>query len=119
MVKGIMQNDHSLLSALTNEQLLARVKRLAEGERNATASLLASLAELDVRRAYLAEGYSSLFNYCTQALLLSEDAAYNRMKAARAARKWPVIFQMIADGSVTLTTVRLLADSLSDTNHQQ
>src|SRR5260221_6741374 len=119
MVKGIMQNDLDPLSSLTNEQLLARVKSLAESERDATASLLASLAELDARKAYLGEGYPSFFAYCTQALHFSEDAAYNRMKAARAARKWPVIFQMIADGSVTLTSVRLLADSLTDANHQQ
>src|SRR5258708_18938405 len=119
MVKGIMLSDLDPLSSLTNEQLLARVKTLAQGEREATASLLASLAELDASRAYLAEGYSSLFTYCTQALHLSEDAAYNRVKAAQAARKWPVILQMIADGSVSLTSVRWLAASLTDDNHQQ
>jgi hypothetical protein len=114
-----MQNDLHSLSSLTNEQLLARVKTLAADERAATATLLASLAELDARRAYLGEGYASLFTYCTQALHLSEDAAYNRTKAAGAARKWPVILPMIADGSITLTTVRRLADSLTDANHLQ
>src|SRR5258708_14476790 len=119
MVETIMPNDLHPLSSLTNEQLLARVKTLAQSERDATASLLASLAELDARRAYLAEGYSSLFTYCTQALHLSEDAAYNSVKAAQAARRWPVILQMIADGSVSLTSVPLLAASLTDANHQQ
>src|SRR5438552_1261177 len=114
-----MQNVLHSLSSLTNEQLLARVKTLAADERAATATLLASLAELDARRAYLGEGYASLFAYCTQALHLSEDAAYNRTKAARAARRWPVILPMIADGSITLTTVRRLADSLTDANHLQ
>ena len=33
--------------------------------------------------------YSSLFAYCTQALQLSEDAAYNRIRAVRVAAKWP------------------------------
>lgn len=42
-----MQNDLDPLSSLTNDQLLARVRSLAEGERHSTASLLASLAELD------------------------------------------------------------------------
>lgn len=61
----------------------------------------------------------SLFTYCTQALHLSEDAAYNRTRAAGAARKWPVILRLIADGSVTLTAVRLLAGLLTEENHQQ
>jgi hypothetical protein len=38
--------------------------------------LIAMLGELDSRRLYLAEGYSSLFTYCTQCLRLSEHAAY-------------------------------------------
>src|SRR5438874_10008379 len=111
-------NFHGL-AALTDRQLLVQVKTLVASEREATANLMASLAELDERRLYLGEGFSSLFAYCTQALHLSEHAAYNRIEAARAARKWPVIFQMIADGSVTLTAVRLLAGTLTASNHQQ
>jgi hypothetical protein len=55
------------------------VKRLAAGERRATAVLIRSLMELDARRLYLSEGCSSLFTYCTQVLHLSESAAYNRI----------------------------------------
>jgi hypothetical protein len=113
-----MQKNLQSFASLTDPQLLAEVKKLAARERKATASLIASLAELDARRLYLAEGFSSLFTYCTQALHLSEHAAYNRIEAARAARKWPVIVQMIADGLVTLTAVRLLAGSLTDINHR-
>jgi hypothetical protein len=63
------------LTLLTDAQLLARVTMLAVNERQATAALIAALAELDARRLYLGEGYPSLFAYCTQALHLSEDAA--------------------------------------------
>jgi len=57
---------------LSDGDLLATVHRLAIDERRATASLIASLAELDERRLYLAEGYSSLFTYCRDVLGLSE-----------------------------------------------
>jgi hypothetical protein len=114
-----MEHDFESLTSLTNQQVLTRVKTLAAGERQATVALIGALAELDARRLYLGEGFSSLFTYCTQALHLSEHAAYNRIEAARIARKWPVILQMLADGSVTITTVRLLADSLTDANHRQ
>jgi len=116
--KGIMPKDSSSLTHLTNEQLLLEVKALAAREREATTQLIASLAELDARRLYLGEGFSSLFTYCTQCLRLSEHAAYNRIEAARAARKWPVILEMLADGSITLTTVCLLASHLTSDNHR-
>jgi hypothetical protein len=89
--------------ALSNQQLLEQVAMLATREREATARLIAALAEMESRRLYLAEGFSSLFTYCTQALHLSEDAAYNRTRAAGAARRWPVILRLIADGSATVT----------------
>jgi hypothetical protein len=60
----------------------------------------------------------SLFRYCTEILRLSEAAACNRIKAARAARKFPVILDLLADGSVNLTTVRLLAPHLHEENHR-
>ena len=103
---------------LSDDDLLATVKRLATTERRATAALVRSLMELDVRRLYLAEGYSSLFTYCTQALHLAEGAAYNRIEAARAARRFPAILATLEAGSVTLTTVRLLAPHLTAANHQ-
>jgi hypothetical protein len=114
-----MKYELDSLSALSDQQLLEQVATLATREREATARLIAALAEMASRRLYLAEGFSSLFTYCTQALHLSEDAAYNRTRAAGAARKWPVIVQLIADGSVTVTAVRLLAGLLTEENHQQ
>jgi hypothetical protein len=73
--------------------------------------------ELDVRRLYLAEGFSSLFAYCTQAMRLSEHAAYGRIEAARAARRFPAVLDVLESGSITLTTVTLLAKHLTPENH--
>jgi hypothetical protein len=103
---------------LSDDQLLAEVKRLAAMERRATAELIRSLMELDARRLYLGEGCSSLFTYCTQVLHLSESAAYNRIEAARAARRFAPVIEALEDGSVTLTAVRLLAPHLTADNHQ-
>jgi hypothetical protein len=114
-----MHNDLRQPTHLSNEQLLSEVKTLAGREREATARLIGSLAELDARRLYLGEGYSSLFTYCTQCLHLSEHAAYGRIEAARVARRLPAILDLLADGSVTLTTVCLLAPHLTTQNYQQ
>ena len=73
--------------------------------------------ELDARRVYLGEGYSSLFTYCTQALHLAEGAAYNRIETARAARRFPTILEGLEDGSLTMTAIRLLAPHLTVENY--
>ena len=106
-----------LFSDLSNHDLLAEVQRFAAREREATAHLIAALMEIEVRRLYLGEGCSSLFTYCTQVLNLSEHAAYGRIEAARAARRFPVILERLLDGSLTLTSVCLLAPHLTAANH--
>jgi hypothetical protein len=103
----------SSFASISDHDLLEQASKIAALKRNATATLVACLAELDHRRLYLGQGYSSLFTYCTQALHFSEHAAYTRIEAARAVRKFPLIQQLLADGSVTLTTVCLLASHLS------
>jgi hypothetical protein len=102
---------------LPDRALLTETERLAQCERDSTARLIAALAEVDARRLYLGEGCSSLFAYCTRVLRLSEHAAYGRIEAARAARRFPMILALLADGSVTLTTIGLLAPHLTPENH--
>jgi hypothetical protein len=104
-------------SHLTDTALIAAVKRFADGEREATAQLIAHLAELDARRLYEGAGYSSMFTYCCGVLHLSEDAAYNRIETARAAHKFPAILAGLAEGALNVTTVRLLARRLTPENH--
>ncbi len=112
-----MGQSLTAVSQLSDPELLAEVKIAAARERDATVRLIALLAQLDERRLYLGEGCSSLFTYCTQVLHLSEHAAYGRIEAARAARRFPVILDLLSDSSVTLTTVTLLAAHLTPENH--
>jgi hypothetical protein len=108
----------SAFHRLSDGDLLAEAARAAAQERHATAHLLALLMELDDRQLYLGEGFSSLFTFCTRVLHLSEHAAYNRIEAARAARRFPIILELIDEGAVTLTAVRLLAPHLTIANHR-
>ena len=106
----------SSLGPLSDVALVARVSRLAAHERHATADLVQSLAELDARQLYLGAGFPSLFAYCTHVLHLSEHAAYGRIEAARCARTFPAVLERLADGSLTLTAITLLAPVLEATN---
>ncbi len=47
---------------------------------------------------------------------MSEDAAYRRIRAARAARDFPAIFDMIADGRLHLSGISMLAPYLAPAN---
>src|SRR5262249_17429453 len=107
-----------LLKHLSDPELLAEVKRLAESERLTMAHLVSALAELDARRLYLGQGCSSMFTYCTQVLHFAEHAAFNRIEAARAARRFPVILTLLGTGRLHLSAVRLLAPHLTEANHQ-
>jgi len=103
-------------AALSDADLLGRVTLLAGGERESTVELVGHLAELDARKLHLREGYGSLFSYCTDALRLAEHAAYNRIEAARLSRRFPAVLDLLADGSLNLSTVRLLAPHLRPGN---
>src|SRR6185369_16887110 len=97
---------------LSDAELVAEVTSLAIREHEATARLIAHLAELDARRLYLGAGFASLFTYCMEVLRLSEAETYNRIEAARVARKFPAILDRLAQRSLSLTTVGVLASHL-------
>jgi hypothetical protein len=106
-------------SHLSDDELTAEVFRCAREENGATARLVAHLAEFDARQLHLAAGYSSLFKYCCNVLGLSEHATYNRIEAARLARRFPVVLKRLERGSVNLTGLRMLAPHLTDANHEE
>ena len=104
-------------AALTDRDLLARTQALAATERETSVTLVAHLAALEGRpSAFAALGYGSLFAYCTEALRFSEDAACNRIRAARACRRFPVLLDHLATGDMSLTSVRKLGRLLTAEN---
>ena len=104
---------------LTNDALLAELKRLAQCEREIIATLVAHLVEVERRDLFRAEGCSSMFSYCTEVLGFSEDAAYMRLQAARAAREVPEILEELSSGALHLSALRYLVPYLGTENGQQ
>ena len=112
MVSRSMSNHTP--SHLTNIELTEALARLAHSGRETTVGLVTHLAEFEARDLHLAAGFPSLFAYCTEVLRLSEHEAYHRILAARTARKYPRILRMLGEGTLNLTTVRLVAPHLTD-----
>ena len=108
-----------LPSHLSDDALVAEVARLACSERETVGVLLVHLSELDRRRLYLPAGYSSLYKYCRGALRLSEFESVVHIKAARALRRCPHILDMLRDGTLNMTTLRLLLPHLTPVNQHE
>jgi hypothetical protein len=118
-IHSMNTNLLTLASGLSDQDLLSRIAALAGKEREASVELVAHLAELDTRSSlYAAHGHGSLFTYCTEVLRLSEDAACNRIYAARACRRFPVILDALASGALSLSSVRMLSPHLTPENHE-
>jgi len=115
-----MKNEMlAALRSFSDDDLVSSLKTLIRQERDVTAQVVAHVAELDTREVYVREGYRSLYVYCRDALGLSEWEAYARIEVARAARRFPLILDLLADGSVHLTAVKLLAPHLTPGNHRE
>ena len=106
------------LAALSDEALLGKVQALAETERFNLIDLLIHLGELDTRTACEKRGYPSVFAYLTRGLGYAECDAMRRVRAARAARRYPSILRMLASGELTLVSVSMLWPMLTSENHQ-
>lgn len=94
---------------LSNVQLLAKLENFVEEERERLHVFLAWLGEADRRKLLEDKGYSSTFDYCVRRLKLSEDEAYRRIHAARAAVVRPELLSALAGGQLNLTAVSRIA----------
>lgn len=103
----------------TDTELLSETRRLLGAERELIATLVAYLAEIEERRLHLVAGFSSMFDFCTRGLHLSENEAFRRIAAARLGRRFPLAHSLLASGAVHLTTLELLRDHLTHENHEE
>jgi len=102
------------LAHLPAEVILRDLPKLVARDRATLAEILAHISEVDSRRLYVPAAYSSTVAYCMGELRLSEDSALKRIRAARAASQFPALYEAIADGRLSLTTVVLLNPHLTD-----
>ena len=97
------------LTHLRDDDVVRNLAALVTRDRTSTATLLAYVAELDARKLHVPAGYPSMFAYCTEELHMSEDVACKRIAAARAARKFPMLYRAIAEGRLHVSGVTVLA----------
>lgn len=99
--------------------LLAELRNVIRRGNEQEAELLGYLSEVDARRLYVEQAASSMFVWCVERLGFSEDVAYKRIQACRAARRFPLIFSLVERGELHLAAVNLLAPHLTENNHAE
>jgi 5-methylcytosine-specific restriction endonuclease McrA len=104
------------LRHLSDDSLSTGLDTSAADDRQANATLLAHIAEFDRRGLCLPTQYPSMYRYCVGHLRMSEDMAYKRVCVAKVARRFPFVFDAIADGRLTLSGVMLLWKHLTRAN---
>lgn len=102
------------ISTLTNEEVWRRFLELAAEERVVIADLVECLAEVDGRTLVRERNWPSLFEYCVFSLHWSESAAYRRIRAARAVKRYPIILEMLRDGRLHLEGIEILHAFIED-----
>ena len=103
-------------SNISDDELLRRLSELLHKSRRVEAELVAHIGEVDVRRLYAREAGPSMFSYCTERLNLSEHEAYLRIGVARAARRHPMLLDVLAEGRLPLSAIARLAPHLTEGN---
>lgn len=102
------------LSRESDREVLEGLMALAAEHRENQAMLLARLAEIEKRGAFLEEA-NSLLEYCL-GLGIDEEEAPLFVAVAPVARRFPTIFERIADGRLHLEGAAILAGHLNERN---
>jgi hypothetical protein len=105
-----------MLKNLDNKTLLTEISDLVKKEKRTTLEILDYLSEIDERRLFLEEGYSSLFDFCVRFLNYSEGEALRRIQASRATKKVEEVKQLLHDNELSLTGLSLIAPHLKAEN---
>ncbi|MEK6706164.1 MAG: HNH endonuclease signature motif containing protein [Bdellovibrionota bacterium] len=96
-----MQN----IKSLPDSVLLSKIKTLAEEERKLTTQVLELLREVEHRRLYAQQGFSTLFEYVVKGLGYSEASAARRINSMRLLKDLPDLKDSIEKGNLNLSTV--------------
>ncbi len=107
------------LEALSDQDLLDRMKRIAAAERAVGVYALSHLAEIRRRKLFEEAGYPTMFAYCVGELKYSEATAYRRLQSVDAVRRFPEVLSMIKDGAVTVCALSVIAKYLNGDNSER
>ncbi|HXC51903.1 MAG TPA: hypothetical protein VN634_13525 [Candidatus Limnocylindrales bacterium] len=112
-----MTTSFDSIAKLSEQELLDHFECLVARDRRTTAALLVAIAEIDERKLWARHACSSMFSFCMERFHMSEQVTAKRIWAARTARRFPVVLDLVARGELHLSAIHLLARHLTTENH--
>jgi 5-methylcytosine-specific restriction endonuclease McrA len=100
------------LKSLSDAELLTEIRSLSSEERRLGVEVLYRLKEIEARKLYALEGYSSLHEFTVKELKYSDGAAHRRIQAMRLLKDLPAIEEKLKSGELTLSNASQLQDFL-------
>lgn len=104
--------QHTVLSALTDDDLEKSLLVRRGTERETDARVVEELVEVDRRKMYLRRACSNLTRYCVERLGYSHRAAGRRVGAARLTQRYPCIPDMLRRGDIDLSNLEVISPVL-------
>lgn len=100
------------------EQIHLRAQTAVRLYKKCEADLIEIFESADKFRVHIALGYSSLFNYATSALGLSEEVAYTFINVARKVREVPELKTKIREQKISVSKARRITAVLTKENQK-
>jgi hypothetical protein len=107
------------IQRVSKRELLDGMRTLVHDDHLLTAKLVEYIGEIDRRQLYLESAYPSMFAFCVGRYKMSESTAAKRIRAGRAACRFPRILDMVRKGQLHLTAVHQLAAHLTESNEKE
>jgi 5-methylcytosine-specific restriction endonuclease McrA len=111
-----MNTMTSILAQMSESALLNHFETLFARDRRTTTQLPVAIAEIDERKLWARHAFPSMFAFCVERFHMSEQVTAKRIWAARTARRFPVILEMVERGELHLSAICLLARHLTAGN---
>ena len=101
---------------MSESELLDHFETLVARDRRTTAQLLVAIGEVDERKIWSRHACPSMFAFCVTRFHMSEQVTAKRIWAARTARRFPVVLEMVERGELHLSAIHVLATHLTADN---
>ena len=90
----------TVLAGLSDDALVSSLSTLFAEGHALTARVIVHLIEVEERRLDLSAACTSMFDFCTRRLGMSEGAAFRRITAARLVKRFPTLLERIERGEL-------------------
>jgi 5-methylcytosine-specific restriction endonuclease McrA len=107
---------HMPQTSLSDEELVSRIATLCLEGRRLVARLIVHLIEVEDRALDKKSACSSMWEFCTERLKMSDGEASRRLNAARLVRRFPSVLGRIERGETHLSALRQLRPYLEEEN---